>query len=79
MPTRRNIALAPPYMNNGGFTELETVLKFYDHYLSGPTNTMNPEIGLAQKAAKVTDTIAFTELEEDEIRSDQEVEDLICF
>lgn len=45
VPTLRNIALTAPYMHNGVFKELETVLKFYDHYLAGSTNTMNPETG----------------------------------
>lgn len=79
VPTLRNIALTAPYMHNGVFKELATVLKFYDHYLAGSTNTINPETGLAWEEAEVTDTIAFTELEEGELRSDEEIEDLICF
>ena len=79
VPTLRNIALTAPYMHNGIFKELGTVLKFYDHYLAGSTNTINPETGLAWGDAEVADTIAFTELEEGELRSDEEIEDLICF
>jgi len=35
VPTLRNIAVTGPYMHNGVFKELMTVLKFYDHMGSG--------------------------------------------
>lgn len=45
VPTLRNIAVTGPYMNNGVFKELRTVIKFYDH-MAGFTNyTNNPETG----------------------------------
>ena len=45
VPTLRNVAVTGPYMNNGVFKELRTVIKFYDH-MAGFTNyTNNPETG----------------------------------
>lgn len=47
VPTLRNVAVTGPYMNNGVFQELRTVIKFYDH-IAGFTNyTNNPETGEA--------------------------------
>jgi len=46
VPTLRNIAVTGPYMNNGVFKELKTVLEFYDH-MAGLGHHINPETGLA--------------------------------
>ena len=43
VPTLRNIAITGPYMNNGVFKELMTVLKFYDHMGGGNRRVNNPE------------------------------------
>ena len=42
VPTLRNIAVTAPYMNNGVFKKLRTVLEFYDHMGSG-NRPNNPE------------------------------------
>lgn len=44
VPTLRNIAVTAPYMNNGKFMKLRTVLEFYDH-MAGLGHHINPEIG----------------------------------
>lgn len=43
-PTLRNIAVTAPYMHNGVFKKLSTVVAFYDHYVN-KTRTLNPETG----------------------------------
>lgn len=42
VPTLRNIAITAPYMHNGVFQDLATVVKFYDKY-TNKNNTINPE------------------------------------
>ena len=44
VPTLRNIAITGPYMNNGVFAKLRTVLEFYDHQ-AGKGHHLNPETG----------------------------------
>lgn len=46
VPTLRNIAVTAPYMSNGVFTKLRTVLEFYDHQGVG-NRVNNPETGIA--------------------------------
>lgn len=47
VPTLRNIAVTGPYMHNGVFNELRTVLAFYDHMRmpNNPDRPLNPETG----------------------------------
>ena len=42
--TLRNIAVTGPYMHNGVFVKLSTVVKFYDKYVN-KERTLNPETG----------------------------------
>ena len=44
VPTLRNIAVTAPYMSNGVFKKLRTVLEFYDHMGDG-IRDLNPETG----------------------------------
>lgn len=45
VPTLRNVAVTGPYMNNGVFKELRTVLEFYDHMAGNGDHPVNPETG----------------------------------
>jgi cytochrome c peroxidase len=46
VPTLRNISVSAPYMHNGVFNELRTVMLFYSQYMvSNEENQMNPETG----------------------------------
>lgn len=56
VPTLRNIAVTAPYMHNGVFKELRTVLAFYDHMGSGE-RPLNPETGEPWGEADVNATI----------------------
>ncbi len=42
VPSLRNIAITGPYMHNGKFQKLSTVVEFYDKY-TNPKRTINPE------------------------------------
>lgn len=42
--TLRNVAVTGPYMHNGVFQDLRTVVQFYNHY-NDPKDKINPETG----------------------------------
>lgn len=42
VPTLRNVAVTAPYMHNGIFNELRTVILFFDHF-NNPERKLNPE------------------------------------
>lgn len=44
VPTLRNISITGPYMHNGVFQDLSTVVKFYDKYVN-KERILNPETG----------------------------------
>lgn len=79
VPTLRNIAVTGPYMHNGVFKELKTVMQFYDHFLSGSSFTNNPETGLPWAPPEHEETIAYTELRDGNALSDEDIEGLVCF
>lgn len=51
VPTLRNVAVTAPYMHNGVFAELETVLHFYNKYLI--RDTANPETNQPWRSPEV--------------------------
>jgi len=61
VPTLRNIAVTAPYMHNGVFQDLTTVVKFYDKYvnkeqkINPETNKpwANPEVAVGEKDMKL--------------------------
>ncbi len=64
VPTLRNIAITAPYMHNGVFKDLSTVMKFYNKYQAkGSKAQINPETGERWGAPEVADNIALEELE----------------
>lgn len=78
-PTLRNVAVTGPYMHNGVFKNLKTVIEFYDHFLTNSEHTTNPETGLPWAAPEVSENIAHTELTDGRKLSSQDVEALVCF
>jgi cytochrome c peroxidase len=58
-PTLRNIAITGPYMHNGVFKELKTVLEFYDFRsnVTGDRRPNNPETGIPWKATPFPNTV----------------------
>ena len=79
VPTLRNIAVTAPYMHNGVFNELTTVIQFYDHFLVGSKHTINPETGAVWANAEQPSTIAKTELKDGRKLKPAQVEQLVCF
>jgi cytochrome c peroxidase len=56
VPTLRNIAVTGPYMHNGVFQELSTVLAFYDKF-NNKKRHLNPENKQPWNAAEVPATV----------------------
>lgn len=87
VPTLRNIAVTAPYMHNGVFNELETVIKFYQHAklraksdVGAAGDEINPETNLAWRAAEIGDNIANDLLGGNDINLDaKEIEAMVCF
>ena len=78
VPTLRNIAITAPYMHNGVFKELDTVIKFYDKY-NNASRTINPETGKAWQPPEVATTVNINELEKGPALTDQRVDALVAF
>lgn len=76
-PTLRNIAVTSPYMHNGVFKELKTVLIFLDSY-NNPKRAINPETGKSWEKPEYAPTIAHERLESKPL-SDEEIEALEAF
>lgn len=79
VPTLRNVAVTAPYMHNGVFRELRTVIAFYDHFLAGSEHELNPETGAPWVEAEIPETIALLELEDANPLTSEEVDALVCF
>lgn len=63
VPSLRNVAVTGPYMHNGVFDELSTVMLFYNHYNeSGFAGQINPETGAPWQAASNPDEIVVDKL-----------------
>ena len=56
VPTLRNIGVTAPYMHNGVFRDLKTVLLFKDSF-NNPNRKVNPETGKAWDKAEYAQTI----------------------
>lgn len=79
VPTLRNVTVTGPYMHNGVFSELETVIKFYDQFLAGSIHDLNPETGAAWAEAEVPETVNLDELVDGNPMTTEEVEAMVCF
>ncbi len=77
VPTLRNVAVTAPYMHNGVFKDLKTVIKFYDKY-NNHARTINPETGKKWQEPEVSETISKDELKMKKL-SDVKVEALVAF
>ncbi|MCL4106670.1 UNVERIFIED_CONTAM: hypothetical protein GTU68_009804 [Idotea baltica] len=79
VPTLRNVAITSPYMNNGVFRKLDTVIRFYDKFLVGSDNLTNPETGAPWREPPFPNTVSLIELEDGRKLSESDIEGLICF
>lgn len=78
--TLRNVALTGPYMHNGVFKDLRTVMLFYNKYLArGSKAQINPETGEDWGVPEVAENLALTELESGRALDAKEIDALVAF
>jgi len=79
-PTLRNIALTAPYMHNGVFHDLKTVVQFYNKFnVRGPAADINPETGEPWGDPEVPENIALEELEMGDALDERRINALVAF
>ncbi|MGR0278920.1 cytochrome-c peroxidase [Marinomonas dokdonensis] len=78
VPSLRNVAVTGPYMHNGVFQDLRTVILFYDKY-NNPSRKINPETGELWADPEVAENIDFENLEIGPALTDQRVDALVAF
>lgn len=76
-PSLRNVAVSAPYMHNGVFKELRTVMAFYDHY-NNSERTINPETGKPWRSPEVPKTVNKEELTAQAL-TDRKIAALVAF
>ncbi len=79
VPSLRNTAVTEPYMHNGIFRDLKTVIEFYDHFLEGSVHTLNPETNQPWAEPEVPENLALTELKDGRLLDEDDIEALVCF
>lgn len=80
VPTLRNVAVTGPYMHNGVFQDLRTVVLFYDKYNSRKASRqVNPETGRPWGAPEVDGTLSLKELKDGPALDDRRVDALVAF
>ena len=79
-PTLRNIAVTGPYMHNGVFKDLRTVVLFYNKYNSrAKSRQINPETGLGWRGPSVIKNLAVKELTHGPALDDQRIDAIVAF
>ena len=76
-PTLRNVAVTSPYMHNGVFKDLRTVVEFYDKY-NNKDRVLNPETQKPWDEAEHKDTISLKELKAN-AQNDRKIDALVAF
>lgn len=80
VPTLRNVAVTGPYMHNGVFKDLRTVVLFYNKYNSfKASRQINPETGAPWGPPENADTIALPELKRAPALDDRRIDALVAF
>ncbi len=80
VPTLRNVAVTGPYMHNGVFQDLRTVILFYNKYNSKSARSqINPETGLPWGQPEVTENLSLKELESGPALDNRRVDALAAF
>lgn len=77
VPALRNVAVTGPYMHNGVFQDLRTVVEFYDQY-NNPERKINPETGKPWREPEVNENLALDELQA-KVLTDRKIDALIAF
>lgn len=79
-PTLRNVAVTGPYMHNGAFKDLETVIRFYNKYNSTAESAqINPETGKPWGQPEVAKTLSIKELETGPALDTKRIKALVAF
>jgi cytochrome c peroxidase len=79
-PTLRNVAVTGPYMHNGVFADLRTVLLFYNSYNTrSEARKINPETGAPFGPPPVPDTLSLEELTHGPALEDERIDALVAF
>jgi len=78
VPTLRNIAVTGPYMHNGVFQDLRTVIEFYDRF-NNKSRRINPETNALWARPEWPKTVNLTELEKGPALTDQKIDALVAF
>jgi len=79
-PTLRNIAVTGPYMHNGVFKDLRTVVEFYNKYNSRADKAqINPETKKAWGVPEVSENISMEELKTGPALDDKRIDALVAF
>ncbi len=80
VPTLRNVAITAPYMHNGVFQDLKTVVLFYNKFNTRSSSAqINPETGEIWGEPEVAENISFTELESVPALDDRRINALVSF
>lgn len=80
VPTLRNVAVTGPYMHNGVFQDLRTVMLFYNKYNSrSPARQINPETGQAWRDPEIPENLSLEELETGPALDDRRIDALVAF
>ena len=80
VPSLRNVAVTGPYMHNGVFSDLRTVILFYNKYNSKKkSRQINPETGARWAAPEIADNIDLEKLETGPALDDQRIDALVAF
>jgi cytochrome c peroxidase len=79
-PTLRNVAVTGPYMHNGVFADLETVVRFYNKYNSKTEAAkINPETGKPWGGPEIARNISMKELESGPALDERRIKALTAF
>ncbi|WP_227819878.1 cytochrome-c peroxidase [Marinobacterium aestuarii] len=79
-PGLRNVAVTGPYMHNGVFAELETVVRFYNSYNSkSAASKINPQTGQSWGQPEVAQNLSLTELESGPALDSKRIAALVAF
>ncbi|WP_406870691.1 cytochrome c peroxidase [Thioclava sp. 'Guangxiensis'] len=80
VPTLRNVAVTGPYMHNGVFSDLRTVILFYNIYnTKRPERHINPETGAPFAPPEIAQNISLDKLEMGPALDDQRIDALVAF
>jgi cytochrome c peroxidase len=79
-PTLRNVAVTGPYMHNGVFEDLRTVVLFYNRYNTvAQARQINPETGKPWRDPEVPVNLSVTELTHGPALDDKRIDALVAF